>query len=222
MPRAARVLIDGGIYHVMSRGNNGQSVFRADYDFERYLSLLKGQLWPRGLTVFHYALVPNETHIILRTERGPLLSKAMLSLNLAYSLYYRKRYEYSGHLWQGRFHSTLIPGVAALLEHGCQLETTPIRLGLVDRAGDYAWTSYHVYAQGAQSALVDLNRHASYMDLGTSMAEREERYRTHAAAALIRSAVRATDLLPRDTKPLLLKASGASRLPVTDTTLRPA
>src|SRR3989338_2661425 len=221
MPRAARVLIDGGIYHVMSRGNNGQSVFLADYDFERYLGLLKGQLWPRGLTVFHYALVPNETHIILRTERGPLLSKAMLSLNLAYSLYYRKRYEYSGHLWQGRFHSTLILGVAALLEHGCHLETTPVRLGLVDRAGDYAGTSYHVYAQGAQSALVDPSRHPPYIDLGATAIERQERYRMRVTAALTQPVMQEVDPLRRDTKSPLLKSSAAGRLPVMDTTLRP-
>jgi len=36
-----RVHFAGALYHVMSRGNQGQSIFKDDEDRERYLVLLK-------------------------------------------------------------------------------------------------------------------------------------------------------------------------------------
>jgi len=171
----ARIVIDGGTYHVLTRGNNGQPVFHGDLDFQRYLQLLSRYAQEHQLKVYHFVLMPNHVHLVLEVVRGESLSKAMLGLNLTYALYYRKRHRYSGHLWQGRFKSLLIDPERHLLACGRYVELNPVRAGLVTDPTAYPWSSYRTYAVGVEHALV--SHHPIYERLGTSAVERQNRYR---------------------------------------------
>ncbi len=175
MPRTARKLIDGGTYHVLTRGNNDQPVFHHDTDFTRYLYLLAEYTQQHDLKLFHYALMPNHVHLVMQISRGEALSKAMLGLNLTYSLFYRKRHRYHGHLWQGRFKSLSIERDDYLLACGRYVELNPVRAGLAQDPGAYPWSSYRTYAIGAENPLVTLS--PIYESLGVTASERQYHYR---------------------------------------------
>ena len=174
-PRTGRVIVDGGIYHVLVRSNNRQPIFPQDADCRRYLELLAAAAREHGLTVFHYALMPDHVHLILEAGIGRSLSRAMHSLNLAYALHYRKRQAYHGHLWRGRFKMLRLSPGGELPEHGRYVELHPVRSGLVTDPARYHWTSYRAYADGATDPVIA--PHAWYQHLGTADAERRERYR---------------------------------------------
>ena len=175
MPRGARVIVDGGTYHVLTRGNNGQLVFQHDDDYQCYLRLLLAQIQQHQLKVYHFALMPNHVHLVMEVPVAAALSKVMSGVNLAYSWLYRKRHRYSGHLWQGRFKSLLIDRESYLLECGRYVELNPVRAGLAQDPREYAWTSYRVYAEGAGNPLIV--PHPLYQGIGMTARERQTRYR---------------------------------------------
>jgi len=177
MPRGARILVDGGTYHVITRGNNGQPVFHGNPDFQHYLQLLSGYLEEYRLKLYHFVLMPNHVHLVLEVDLGKALSKAMLGLNLSYTWYYRKRYRYTGHLWQGRFKSLLIDRDSYLLECGRYVELNPVRAGLATSPDRYAWSSFRAYAEGVEYSFLALAHHPLYVTLGASSREQQERYR---------------------------------------------
>jgi len=43
MARRTRAEIEGGLYQVMTRGNNRRQIFNAPADYEKFLSLLDAQ-----------------------------------------------------------------------------------------------------------------------------------------------------------------------------------
>ena len=174
-PRTGRSIVDGGIYHVLIRSNNRQPIFPHDADCRRYLDLLAASAREHGLTVFHYALMPDHVHLILEAAIGRSLSRAMHRLNLAYALHYRKRYAYHGHLWRGRFKTLRLSPGSELPEHGRYVELHPVRSGLVDDPERYSWTSYRAYAAGVTDPVIA--PHLWYQHLGAVDAERRERYR---------------------------------------------
>ena len=182
MPRSARLLIDGGTYHVLARGNNGQKIFHQDVDYRQYLQLLLRYARPHHLKVYHFVLMPNHVHLLLEAPIAIGLSKAMHGLNLTYALFYRKRYQYRGHLWQGRFRSLLIDRSGSLLECGQYLELNPVQAGLVKDPQTHAWSSYRTYAEGAENPVLTPN--PLYATLGASAQERQERYRQFAREML--------------------------------------
>ncbi|MGH9363694.1 MAG: transposase [Thermoanaerobaculia bacterium] len=59
MARKPRVHFSGALYHVMSRGNQGQSIFKDDRDRERYLDILKANEKRFGYRLYAYVLMGN-------------------------------------------------------------------------------------------------------------------------------------------------------------------
>src|SRR3989338_7936640 len=207
MPLGPRVLIDGGTYHVLMRGNNGQTIFQHDADHQRYLQILLGYLQRHQIKLYHFVLMPSHVHLVLQIAHGPTLSKIMSGLNLAYSHYYRKRYRYSGHLWQGRFKSLHIDKESYLLEVGRYVELNPVRAALVQEARTYPWSSYRTYAEGSENPLVTPN--PLYELLGATAQQRQGTYRQFVLDGLRRAASPLGTFTPR---PAQKPAAVANRL----------
>jgi putative transposase len=58
----------------------------------------------------------------------------------AYSAYMNRRLAQSGHLWQGRFYSTVLDE-SHLWAAVAYVERNPVRAGMVQRAEEYPWSS---------------------------------------------------------------------------------
>jgi putative transposase len=76
MARQWRIEYPGAFYHVLSRGNDRQEVFRSDDDRKMFLGLI-GEVSTRfQIDVLAYVLMGNHYHVLLKTGEGNL-SKAM-------------------------------------------------------------------------------------------------------------------------------------------------
>ena len=101
MGRRPREEEEGGIYHVIQRGNNREFVFEDDADKEYLIDqfmFLSGS----SCTIYGFVIMGNHYHLVLRTA-GETLQAIMHRLNLKYSKYYNRKYTRSGHVFQGRY-----------------------------------------------------------------------------------------------------------------------
>ena len=98
---------------------------------------------------------------------------------MAYSSYFNRKYRGVGHVWQGRYKSSLIDKEEYFIWCGLYVELNPVRAGLVTRPEDWRWSSYRFYAFGEldplMEGLIDIDSY--YLKLGSSFQERQERYR---------------------------------------------
>jgi len=142
MPRAARITVENGCYHIITRGNQKQSVFLDSQDYEKYLKILTKYKKRYKFKLYCFCLMPNHVHLILEVRNPAALKKALHGLSLSYTLYFNSKYQKVGHLWQDRFKSKIIEKDAYLLECINYIETNPLRASLVYRITDYPWNSY--------------------------------------------------------------------------------
>ena len=177
MPRRPRVLTDSGIYHVITRGNNKQVLFRARDDFETYLRLLQLMKSEYRFHLYHYCLMSNHAHLLMRFFDTEGFQKVMQRVNLTYAKRYSRLYDYSGHVFQDRFKSLPIEDESYLLECGRYIERNSLKAGVVKDLKDYPWSSYSFYAYGKSNSL--LNENPLYLDLGSSLEERQLNYRSY-------------------------------------------
>jgi putative transposase len=127
MARPLRIEMAGGRYHVTARGNERRRIFRDERDYEHLVELL-GELPERFGTVLHaYVLMPNHFHVVLETPEANL-SRTGQWLNVSYSVWFNRRHERSGHLFQGRFGAILIEDEAGLQEVGRYVHLNPVRV----------------------------------------------------------------------------------------------
>ncbi len=174
MPRSKRIIPECAALHVISRGNNRNTVFRHDNDKLRYYALLQKLKGENKIDIFHYCLMNNHVHIILNLNPDSTLSKFMKQLNLTYFHYYRKKYGYVGHFWQDRFKSNIIDQDSYLLQCGKYIELNPVRARLVKHPQEYLFSSYNYYANGKQDELIVPN--PAYLGLSDSTPTRQKQY----------------------------------------------
>jgi len=161
MPRTARIVFPGAVYHVMNRGNNRQLIFRDDKDYYKYLKLLEKHCEQLGVIVYCYSLMSTHLHLLLETPKGNLPS-FMRGLNISYMCYYKKKYKLIGHLFQGRNKSIVVDKDSYLLELTRYIHLNPVRAGIVNHPEDYKWSSYLSYLEGGDT-FIDANTVLNYL-----------------------------------------------------------
>jgi REP element-mobilizing transposase RayT len=132
-------------YHVLSRGNEKKEIFRDDKDYLKFLDTLGTMADRFKLEVHAYVLMKNHYHLLIRTKEANL-SRAIQWLGVSYSVWFNRRHQRSGHLFQGRFKSFLIQNERYFTAMCHYIHGNPLRAGLTKRLPDYRWSSYQVYA----------------------------------------------------------------------------
>ena len=145
MSRPLRIEYQGAYYHIFSRGNRRQSIFRSDTDRNTFLETLERMSDRFKVDIFAFVLMDNHYHLLLRTNQ-PNLSKAMQWLGTTYTTIFNLRHAQTGHLFQGRYKSILVENEPYLIQLSCYIHRNPLRAGMVQRLIDYPWSSYPAYA----------------------------------------------------------------------------
>jgi REP element-mobilizing transposase RayT len=145
MSRQLRLEFAGAIWHVTSRGNERRDIIRDDHDCHRFLEILARVVAERRWLLHAWVLMPNHYHVLIETpEIG--LSRGVKALNEEYALWFNKRHERVGHLFQGRFKGILVERETHLFELVRYIVLNPVRAGIVRYAGDYKWSNYRATA----------------------------------------------------------------------------
>lgn len=176
MPRVPRLLLSQSYYHVMMRGNNRQVTFRETDDYIYYLSLMERFKSELPFNLYHYCLMPNHVHFMIKTKKAHHFATYMKKLNLAYYHYVKKRYGLVGHLWQGRYKSQAVGKDEYFIQCGKYIELNPIRAGLVVSPEQYQYSSYRYYSLGEPDFLVSDD--PFYQTIGLTISERQKHYQT--------------------------------------------
>ena len=177
MPTQGRVVYDGAICHIIQRGNNKQKIFREEDDYEKFLALIKDYKDKYSFEVYNYCLMSNHLHLLIRIVRGADLPKLMQGMFQSFRFHYRKKHEYTGYLFQGRYKSKVVEKDAYLLECARYIERNPVRAGIVKDPFHYKWTSYGFYANGYKNGIITEN--PMYSTLGNNPYERKYVYKQY-------------------------------------------
>ena len=174
MPRPARLLLSQSYYHIMTRGNNLNIVFKEDSDYCKYLDFIKRLKEDHAFDIFHYCLMPNHTHFLIRTKNANNFSTFMKRLNLSYFYYYKKRYGWVGHFWQDRFKSQPVGKDNYFIQCGIYIELNPVRAGIVVSPDEYKYSSFNYYYKGKTNDLI--TEDIFFKELGKTTKERQVKY----------------------------------------------
>ncbi len=110
-------------YHVYNRGLNKQSIFLDNQDYAVFLNLLKRYLSKtvesdrkgrayetlnNEIELLAFCLMPNHFHLLVYQRKPDAMTKLLQRLGTSYTMYFNKKYEHSGPLFQERFKASLV------------------------------------------------------------------------------------------------------------------
>jgi putative transposase len=164
----------GGIYHIYNRGVGKMKIFGDEKDFKVFLYRLKENLFPlkkeedfilkrkiykrkllpqKSFDLICYCLMPNHFHLLIQQKTDLPISKLILKVCTGYSMYFNKKYDRVGSLFQGIFKAVPIENNEQLLWTSLYIHENPQKSGLVKKIEDYKWSSFLDYTETNRDTL---------------------------------------------------------------------
>ncbi len=140
MPRSARVVVPGIPHHIVQRGNRNQTVFFSDSDRYTYTLKLRNAAREYGVSFLSWCLMDNHVHLIAIPDKEKSFASCFRKAHSQYAYYINSQYDWRGHLWQCRFHSSPL-GPSYLYNAIRYVEQNPVRAGMTLNPWDYRWSS---------------------------------------------------------------------------------
>jgi putative transposase len=147
---------DAVCFHVINRGHNREVTFTDDVDRREFLSLLARYRDRFGFALYHYCLMSNHFHLLLRLDDAGRLSALLAGLLRAYVHHCHRRHGFVGHRWQGRFKAFPIEEDRHLLTELRYVERNALRANIVGQAEDWPWSSLPVWLRPPLMPWLDL------------------------------------------------------------------
>ena len=148
MSRAARALSDSGIYHIMFRGVDHQSMFKDERDCEKLAETIADLKADMNFRLYAYCFMENRVHLLLHEAEPGDISRIMKRMLTKYARWFNIKYHRSGALVANRYKSKAAPVDEYFLALVRYIHQNPVKAGLASSPGAYRWSSYNDYVEG--------------------------------------------------------------------------
>jgi putative transposase len=155
MPRTPRVVLVNVVHHVVSRGNDHMRIFTCRAEKQQYLRRFCLIADEEKVLVHGFCLMDNHVHWLLTPTSVNGLARLFRRAHTWWALTFNRKHGRSGHLLQGRFHSSPLSEdhYWTALRY---VELNPRRAKLVGRAEDFEFSSARAHVTGQPDSRVRL------------------------------------------------------------------
>lgn len=157
MARMARAVVPAIPYHISHRGNHTVHIFYTDEDRLYYRQQLQAACTRYGLEIWAYCWLNNHVHLIAVPQSRESLGRAIGLAHRRQSIWINRQMGWTGHLWANRFYSCALDG-PHLWQAVKFVESNPVRVGLVQHAEDWPWSSARAHILGQADPLLSPSR----------------------------------------------------------------
>lgn len=142
MARLLRLEEEGGLYHVINRGNYRAHIFRAEKTRGAFLKCLGEACEKTGWIVHAWCLMSNHYHLALETPSANLVD-GMRWLQGTFSTRFNRLRKENGHLFQGRYKSLFVDPAGGLgsLCHYIHLNPVRAKVCSIEELSEWRWSS---------------------------------------------------------------------------------
>lgn len=167
-------------YHVYNRGVAKQNIFLDVDDYKTFLGYLKLYLtaydknnktrpsrqlrnYYQKLSLLAYCLIPNHFHLFVFQKDKEAMTEFMKSLGTKYSMYFNKKYQRVGPVFQGRYKAVMVESETQFIYLSKYIHRNPLDIlpSGTDLDG-YKYSSYQNYLGQFNQTWLDTSEILSY------------------------------------------------------------
>lgn len=180
-----KIYVENGIYHIYNRGVEKRKIFMDEADCAVFLGYLKEYLSPpkkpvlkirpndsvqglalqrrlrprknytKEIELLAFCLIPNHFHLLLKQRKRDSIKNFIHSLLTRYTMYFNKRYDRVGTLYQDRFKAVMVSEEPYFLHLSRYIHLNPAE-HTKDLLGAYSSYSYYLGKKKAEWVKPDL------------------------------------------------------------------
>jgi putative transposase len=160
--------------HAILRGIDRTAIFFEESDHRQFLETLAGIASSESIRIHAYVLMTNHVHLLMTPTTEQDASLLMNGLGQRYVQHINRTYRRTGHLFEGRFRSSIIEADNYRLACQRYIELNPVRAHMTPNPGAYPWSSYRYNALGAADPVI--TPHPLYLALDADDEARRTSY----------------------------------------------
>ena len=172
MGRSLRLTYRGALHHVTMRCNNKEFLFD-EQSCHLFLDLLRETCERHHAPLYNYCLMTNHVHLLFEVNTENTLSPLMHRLANVFAKRFNAVRGRKGHLWEGRFVSTIVEAPSYFLRCMAYIDLNPVRAGIAPAPAEYRWGA-HRHLAAEDETVIRLHKH--YLELGEDSSIRYENY----------------------------------------------
>ena len=155
MPRARRYAPPSSVVHAVNRGNEKRRLFEHPSDYDAFLDLMSWAKERCPVRILGYCLMPNHWHLVLSPIADGGVGRYLHRVCTTHAVRLRGRTGTIGfgHVYQQRYHATLVDSERYFYEVLRYVEANASRAGLVPQASEWPWSSLHERISGGRGLL---------------------------------------------------------------------
>lgn len=193
----------GNYFHIYNRGTEKRKIFLETNDYKRFLILLYlcnntepvdlRELFYKGLTfgemfnierknilvdIGAYCLMPNHVHLFIKARNENGIPLFMQKLFTGYTMYFNKKNERTGRLFESTFKTKLVETDEYLKYLFAYIHLNPIKLiepewketgiknfnKVKEFLNNYSWSSYNHYIKQKNDCILDVEEFPKYFE----------------------------------------------------------
>ena len=155
MSRASRSYSQSGVYHILFRVVNQQSIFEEKTDYDKLKETILIVKEEMGFEIYAYCFMSNHVHIVLKEKKDKDISLIMKRILTKYARWYNLKYGRSGALIANRYKSVPVEIDEYFIHLIRYVHQNPIKAGIVQDLTDYPYSSYIEYMEEPELADID-------------------------------------------------------------------
>ena len=142
MPRTARSIEGGLVYHVLNWGNGRMRLFYNEGDYDGFERVLAEGLERHPVVLLTYCLMPHHWHLVVRPGTDASLGRFMGWVGVTHVRRHQENHHRrgAGHLYQGRYKSFPVAEDDHFLTLCRYVEGNALRAKRVQRAEEWRWS----------------------------------------------------------------------------------
>jgi len=185
MSRPPRYTYARALHHVTLRCNNREFLFSPPSQ-RMFTDILHEARARFPMRLYNYCLMTNHVHLLFQVGSDDTLPKAMHWISSCFVHRFNRRADRHGHLWEGRYRSTVIEQSTYFLRCMTYVDLNPVRAGIVSDCGEYPWSACKAI-HDEDTTRVTL--HPLFLGLADTRAERRAAYAELLSEALQRDPI---------------------------------
>ena len=159
MPRANRLKVKEGLFHLTHRCHNRAFFLRFARDRDAYRALMRQKLRRFDVALLDYCVTCNHVHLLVDAQDRLQVSGFMREVAGEFARYYNKRKKRINAVWGDNFHATLVESGQYLWRCLRYIELNMVRCGAVPHPRDWEWLGYHeIMGTRRRYRVLDLER----------------------------------------------------------------
>ena len=173
MPRQARIDFPGALHHVINRGIERKFIFEKDEDKKEMLRRFRCVLEESDAECYAWSIMGNHFHILLQTGQT-LLSEIMRKLLTGYDVYYNRKNNRVGYLFQNRYKSIICNKDEYFLPLIRYIHLNPVKAHVIkyEELEKFIWSGHYELLRKRKDGII--NRKEVLCHFGRSEREGKE------------------------------------------------